>query len=59
MEVNMAHSETIGKLASALVKERAPIPCPCCGAAMIIVRTRIPPVLVGRLAIPTAVRGAL
>ncbi|MBS3935587.1 MAG: IS91 family transposase [Sulfuritalea sp.] len=46
-------------LASALAKERAPIPCPCCGALMRIVRTRIPPTRAGGLAIPPVVRRAL
>jgi len=45
-------------LASALVKERAPIPCPCCGAVMKIVRTRIPPTRAGGPAIPPVARGA-
>ena len=45
-------------LASAWVKARAPIPCPCCGAVMAIVRTRIPPMLAGGPAIPPVVRGA-
>ena len=34
-------------LASAWVRERAPIVCACCGAVMKIVRTRIPPTLAG------------
>lgn len=46
-------------LASAWVKERAPIPCPCCGAAMKIVRTRIPPARTGGPLMTPVVRGAL
>lgn len=46
-------------LASAWVKERAPIPCPCCGAAMKIVRTRIPPARTGGPVMTPVVRGAL
>lgn len=45
-------------LASAWVRERAPIVCACCGAVMKIVRTRIPPTLAGGPSIPPAVRGA-
>ena len=46
--------------ALAWVKERPPLLCPCCGAAMVIVRTRIPPTLAGGApAIPLVVRGAL
>lgn len=43
--------------ASDWIKARAPIPCPCCGAAMKIVRTRIPPALAGGSSIPPAARG--
>lgn len=45
-------------LASAWVKARAPISCPCCGAVMTIVRTGIPPTHAGGPAIPPVVRGA-
>lgn len=45
-------------LASDWIKARAPIPCPCCGAAMKIVRTRIPSALAGGPTIPTAAQGA-
>ena len=44
-------------LASAWVKERAPIVCACCGTAMKIVRTRIPSELAGGPSIPPAARG--
>ena len=45
--------------ASEWVKARAPILCACCGAVMMIVRTRIPPTLAGGPATPLVVRGAL
>jgi hypothetical protein len=45
-------------LASAWVRERAPIVCTCCGAVMKIVRTRIPSTLAGGPAIPPVARGA-
>lgn len=45
-------------LASDWIKSRAPIQCPCCGAAMKIVRTRIPSALVGGPTIPSAAPGA-
>jgi hypothetical protein len=46
-------------LASGWMRERAPIPCPCCGAVMKIVRTRIPSALAGGApATPPVVRGA-
>lgn len=45
-------------LASAWVKERAPIVCACCGAVMKIVRTRIPATRAGRPTTPLAGRGA-
>ncbi len=45
-------------LASALRKERAPILCPCCGAVMQIVRTRIPPTLAGGPPTVPVARGA-
>lgn len=45
-------------LASDWIKARAPIPCPCCGAAMKIVRTRIPSALAGGATIPPAAQGA-
>lgn len=44
--------------ASAWIKERAPILCTCCGAAMKIVRTRMAPTTAGAPP-PLAVRGAL
>jgi hypothetical protein len=44
--------------ASDWIKARAPIPCPCCGAAMKIVRTRIPSARAEGPTIPPAVRGA-
>jgi hypothetical protein len=44
--------------ASAWMRERAPIPCPCCGAMMQIVRTRFPPTLAGGPATPPVTRGA-
>jgi hypothetical protein len=34
------------------LKKRAPIPCPCCGAVMAIVRTRIRSVFSGLVPIP-------
>ncbi len=40
------------------VRERAPIPCPCCGAPMKIVRTRIAPTRAGRPPTVPAARGA-
>ncbi len=45
-------------LASALVKERAPIVCACCGAVMRIVRTRFPSIHAEGPATPLAGRGA-
>lgn len=45
-------------LASDLIKERAPIPCACCGAVMKIVRTGIRSCLAGTLSAPLAARGA-
>ena len=45
-------------MASAWVRERAPIVCACCGAVMKIVRTRIPSALAGGPATPLAGRGA-
>jgi hypothetical protein len=44
-------------LASAWVRERAPIVCACCGAVMKIVRTRIPVTRAGGLTTPLAGRG--
>ncbi len=44
--------------ALAWVKERPSILCACCGAVMVIVRTRIRSVFAGPLPIPIAVRGA-
>jgi hypothetical protein len=44
--------------ASDWIKARAPIPCSCCGAAMKIVRTRIPSARAGRPTIPPVARGA-
>jgi hypothetical protein len=34
------------------LKKRAPIPCPCCGAAMAIIKTRIRSVFSGTFPIP-------
>ena len=48
----------VPRLASALVKERAPIVCACCGAVMKIVRTRIPATPAGGPATSLAGRGA-
>lgn len=45
-------------LASAWVRERAPIVCACCGAVMKIVRTRIPPALAGGPPTVPAARGS-
>jgi hypothetical protein len=42
----------------AWVKQRAPILCACCGAAMVIVRTRIRSGFAGPLPVPIVVRGA-
>jgi len=42
----------------AWVRERAPILCTCCGAVMVIVRTRIRPVFAGPLPVPPVIRGA-
>jgi len=42
----------------AWVRERAPILCACCGAVMVIVRTRIRPVFAGPLPVPLVIRGA-
>ena len=44
--------------ALAWVKQRAPILCACCGAAMVIVRTRIRSVFAGPLPVPIVIRGA-
>lgn len=43
----------------AWVKERAPILCSCCGAVMVIVRTRIRTRFAGPAPVPLAVGGAL
>lgn len=43
--------------ALAWVKERAPILCSCCGAVMVIVRTRIRPEVEGGMPAPIATRG--
>lgn len=48
----------VPRLASAWVKERAPMVCACCGAAMKIVRTRIPPTHAEGASIRPAARGA-
>ena len=40
-------------------RPRAPIPCPCCGAAMVIVRTKIPPAFVPPAPIAFVTGGAL
>jgi len=42
----------------AWVRERAPILCACCGAVMVIVRTRIRAAFAGPLPVPIAVGGA-
>jgi hypothetical protein len=42
----------------AWVKQRAPILCACCGAVMVIVRTRIRPGFAGPLPVPIVIRGA-
>ena len=44
--------------ALAWVKARAPILCACCGAVMVIVRTRIRSVFAGPLHVPIVIRGA-
>ena len=44
--------------AMAWVKARAPILCACCGAVMVIVRTRIRSVFAGPLPVPIVIRGA-
>lgn len=44
--------------AATLVKQRAPILCACCGAMMVIVRTRIRSVFAGPLPVPLVIRGA-
>lgn len=49
----------VPRLASEWVKARAPILCACCGSAMTIVRTRIPPSRDGGPAATPVVRGAL
>jgi len=43
----------------AWVKERAPILCTCCGAAMVIVKTRIRAVVAAGMPVPIADQGAL
>lgn len=43
--------------APALTKPRAPLPCPCCGTPMKIVRTRIPPASPPRPAVPIPAGG--
>lgn len=43
----------------AWVRERTPILCSCCGAAMVIVRTRIRSGIEGAMSVPIAVPGAL
>jgi hypothetical protein len=44
--------------AAVWVKQRAPILCACCGAVMVIVRTRIRPLFAGPLPVPIVIRGA-
>ena len=39
--------------AMAWIKKRAPVLCRCCGAAMVIIETRIPPVFRGTATVPT------
>jgi hypothetical protein len=41
----------------AWVKERAPILCPCCGAVMVIVKTRIRAGIDGGMPVPSVTRG--
>jgi hypothetical protein len=41
----------------AWVKQRAPILCACCGAAMAIVRTRIRPGFSGGMPLPIVTQG--
>jgi hypothetical protein len=43
----------------AWVKERAPILCSCCGAVMVIVRTRLRSAFSGGVPVPIATQGAL
>ena len=43
----------------AWVKERAPILCSCCGAVMVIVRTRLRLAFSGGVPVPIATQGAL
>ena len=43
----------------AWVKERAPILCTCCGAVMVIVRTRLRSAFCGVVPVPIATQGAL
>jgi len=43
---------------TAWVRQRAPILCACCGAVMVIVRTRIRSVFAGPLPVPIVIRGA-
>ena len=43
--------------AGAWVKARAPVLCPCCGAAMVIVKTRLRPLFDGPMAVPRAAGG--
>jgi hypothetical protein len=42
---------------TAWVKQRAPILCACCGAVMVIVRTRIRPGIEGGIPVPIATQG--
>ncbi|MDP2788117.1 MAG: IS91 family transposase, partial [Pseudomonadota bacterium] len=44
--------------ATAWVKQRAPILCACCGAVMVIVKTRISPRFSGGIPVPIAPEGA-
>ncbi len=44
-------------LASAWIKERAPILCTCCGAVMKIVRTRIRSLFSGAMPVPIVAQG--
>jgi hypothetical protein len=44
--------------ALAWFKQRAPLVCTCCGAVMVIVKTRIRPVFSGVFAVPMATQGA-
>ncbi|HEY3618645.1 MAG TPA: transposase [Candidatus Sulfotelmatobacter sp.] len=44
---------------AAAIKPRPPVPCPCCGAPMKIVKTRLRPLFVRPMPPPSAARGAI